>query len=127
MFTQGNPGGRLKKSLKPTKSVSVRESFIKIIKQNPELVEDAFIRGLESSRSNSFIELGAKLLKEIGSDETTPAVAIIFNSSLDPNKLKAGNIKIVELAEPAESELESKPKHALTPGPGAGSTESTES
>lgn len=79
------------KGLSKTERASLRRAFIKIASSQPWLIQDAFERGLRGSRPLGYLELGARLLKEIGTQENaTPKIAIVFNSSLQAGQLRPG-------------------------------------
>lgn len=61
---------------------SLRNAFVKLVAKKPWLVSEAFERGLLSSRPLGYLELGARLLKEVGqTSDQAPKVAIVFNSN----------------------------------------------
>jgi len=85
---------------------SILRAFVKVASKKPWLLTEAWERGLEGTKALAYLELGARLLKEIGRDESKapPQVAIILSAGLDVKKLKQA--KIIE-ASPA----------ALSPAP----------
>lgn len=88
----GNPAGR-PKGTKDSRVTTILEAFETVVKDNPDLLEDAIRAGLESKRAFSFVELGAKMKKEIGTQDAAPTqIAIVFNGSLDANKLKQAKV-----------------------------------
>lgn len=98
----GNPSGR-PKGAKDHSPKTILEAFDQVIRENPELVMDAIRAGLESKRAFNFVELGAKMKKEIGSQEQQAAqIAIVFTGTLDPKMLQV-DAKVIEC--PAESKV----------------------
>ena len=82
---------RPKGSTGKTNKASLREAWIEVVSKKPWLVKEAMERGLESGRPLGFLELGARLMKEIGAqEEQKTQIAIIFNGSLDAGKLRPG-------------------------------------
>lgn len=78
---------------------SLKKAFVKLVNSKPWLVQEAMERGLTSSRPLGFLELGARLLKEIGGvEEQATQVAIVFNSPLDTSKLKGSGtaVRVIE-------------------------------
>lgn len=96
----GNTTGRPKKEPKQPKRLeiedltkidrsSLKAAWVKVTKRKPWLVEEAIERGLESARPIQYLELGAKLMREIGQDsESKTQIAIVFNGPIDVGKLK---------------------------------------
>ena len=84
----GNPKGRPKRD--PTaKAVLIREAWGRLTSRKPYLVTEALERGLGSSRSLGFLELGARVMKEIGQQEGQQAqVTIVVNSPLNAQALR---------------------------------------
>jgi hypothetical protein len=79
------------KGLSKSERASLRRAFVKVASEQPWLLKEAFERGLRSSRPLGYLELGARLLKEIGAqDGAAPKIAIVFNSSLQAGKLREG-------------------------------------
>jgi hypothetical protein len=79
------------KGLSKSERASLRRAFVKVASEQPWLLREAFERGLRSSRPLGYLELGARLLKEIGAQEgQAPKIAIVFNSSLQAGKLREG-------------------------------------
>ena len=98
----GNPAGR-PKGARDHAPKTILEAFDQVVKENPELVMDAIRAGLESKRAFNFVELGAKLKKEIGSQEQQAAqIAIVFTGTLDPKMLQV-DAKVIEC--PVESKV----------------------
>lgn len=94
----GNPAGRPK--VDKSKAVLVREAWEKIATKKPWLIQEALERGLMSGRPLGFLELGARVMKEIGvNEEQKAAVTIIMNSSLNAGSLKPEieTIRVVEV------------------------------
>ena len=86
---------------------SLRRAYIELAKAKPWLVKEAFERGLRSTRPLGFLELAARLMKEIGTQESSsPQVAIVFNSPLDSSKLREGSSTIRIFQAPAPKMLD---------------------
>ena len=104
----GNAGGRPKKEgLSAETKASLRQAWIEVVNKKPYLVREAIERGLSGQRAINFLELGGKLMKEIGSqDEGKQQVVIMLNSSLDSSRLRAGmqTVKMIEVT-PPQTEL----------------------
>jgi hypothetical protein len=84
----GNPKGRPKKNVDTAKA-SVLKAFVELAARKPWLVREAIEKGLKGPRPLGYLELGARLLKEIGATEDTKTqVAIVFTSPLEMNKLR---------------------------------------
>jgi hypothetical protein len=100
---------------------SLRKAFIRLAAREPHLLVEAFKRGLLSGRPLGYLELGARLLKEIGSSEdASTKIAIVFQSPLDSGKLRDGA--------PAVHVIEARSIKALTDAsesPQHGSTDET--
>ena len=80
-----------------TNKASLREAWVEITSKKPWLVKEALEHGLASSRPLGYLELGARLMKEVGAqDEQKTQIAIIFNGSLDSNKLKGSTVHVLE-------------------------------
>jgi hypothetical protein len=88
-----------KTKLSKAEKASVRRALISLINQKPWLIREALERGLMSSRPLGYLDLAARLLKEINvQEQTTPKIAIIFQGGgLDANKLK-GDVVEAQLA-----------------------------
>jgi hypothetical protein len=102
----GNPKGGKTREQK----ASLLKAFIDLAASQPWLIKEAFERGLKGSRPLGYLELGARLMKEIGSEQSTaPKIAIVFNSNLDTNKLKEGAAppRLMQMTMPA------LPAHAM--------------
>lgn len=91
----GNPNGAPDREDR----ASIKRAFIKILSAKPWLLETAIENGLTGRSPLGYLELAARLMKEIGvQGDSPPQIAIIFNSSLDSSKLKEGStpIRIIE-------------------------------
>lgn len=104
----GNTTGRPKKEPKQLEiedltkidRSSLKAAWVKITKRKPWLVEEAIERGLESARPIQYLELGAKLMREIGQDsDSKTQIAIVFNGPIDVGKLRGNtdNPRILEV------------------------------
>lgn len=103
----GNPLGRPRRNR--VNASTVKAAWDVLVKLRPELLQDAFERGLEGKKSLGFLELGAKLGGEIGNQgDGRQQIAIIFNSPLDTAKLRPGTqtIHLVEGSLSRVQELE---------------------
>ena len=79
-----------------TNKASLREAWVEITSKKPWLVKEALEHGLASSRPLGYLELGARLMKEVGAqDEQKTQIAIIFNGTLDANKLKGSTVQVL--------------------------------
>ena len=88
----GNPQGRPKKNVDTAKA-SVLKAFVELAARKPWLVREAIEKGLKGPRPLGYLELGARLLKEIGAQEDTKTqVAIVFTSPLDVGKLQEAQV-----------------------------------
>jgi len=84
--------------VKKFKRSSVRKAWIKLNSRNPQLIEEALRRGLQSKTPIQYLELGSKLMKEVGAQEESAAkVVIVFNSPVDPNKLRGQVIEVQKI------------------------------
>ena len=96
----GNPGGRPKSALTNTTIAGpVHEAWQALIRKKPWLIKEAFQRGLEGKKASVYLELGAKLGREIGGDEENKnQVIIVMNSPLDAGALRQGakEITVIE-------------------------------
>lgn len=105
----GNPSGR-PKAAKDAKSKAalVKEAWEALTSKKPWIIREALERGLTGGRPLGFLELGARVMKEIGqSEEQKTSVTIIMNSSLNPKALKpeVTEVRVVEeTAHPAVPE-----------------------
>lgn len=85
---------------------SLKRAFIKVASSKPWLLTDAFERGLSSGRPLGYLDLAARLLKEIQANESTaPQIAIVFNGSLDATKLKDVQPVAALIQAPPEAEV----------------------
>lgn len=103
----GNPAGRPKKD--KSRLSSIKEAWEDLCSGKPYLIKEALERGLRGQRPLGFLELGARVMKEIGqAEEQKSAVTIVFNSSLNTSALRpvvAEPVRILETtAHPALSE-----------------------
>lgn len=106
----GNKKGRPKRL--PSQAGSVKAAFDELIKEKPDLIREAFERGLEGKRSLGYLELGAKLGREIGNQgEGHQQIAIIFASPLDTAKLRPGaqTVRVIEVEREKPQELQEAP------------------
>ena len=95
----GNPAGRPKKDPAVSKTTLVKEAWDEICKTKPWMVKEALERGLEGARPLGFLELGARLNKEIGQQENQKAqVTIVVNSPLNAGTLRPIDVTPMPLA-----------------------------
>ncbi len=95
----GNPAGRPKKEPKVSKTTLIKEVWDELCQTKPWLVEEALERGLTGGRPLGFLELGARLNKEIGQQESQKAqVTIVVNSPLNAGTLRPIDITPSPLA-----------------------------
>lgn len=96
------------------KRSSLREAWIEVTKRKPWLVREAIERGLASKSPVTYLELGAKLMREIGAQESEKTqIAIVFNGPLDTSKLNPStttvkSFTVQEVKALPKSEEESK-------------------
>ncbi len=95
----GNPAGRPKKDPTTSRTTLVKEAWDEVCKTKPWMVKEALERGLEGARPLGFLELGARLNKEIGQQESQKAqVTIVVNSPLNAGTLRPIDITPSPLA-----------------------------
>ena len=107
----------MSKRKESSEKASVRKAWIALVSQKPLMIQTALEKGLRSERPLGFLELGARLLKEVGvQEEQKTQIAIVFSSPLDSAKLRAGSpsVRIIEATRqvPVPQEIEST---VLTP------------
>lgn len=92
------------------RSVLVREAWEALLKAKPWLVREALERGLSGGRPLGFLELGARLMKEIGqADEKSQKITIIVKSPLDAGALRPVVATVRELPQ-SHPELPAAPE-----------------
>lgn len=104
----GNPGGRPKSvTANTTAQGPVHKAWLDLVKKKPWLLKEALERGLEGKKASVYLELGAKLGREIGGDEENKnQVVIIMNSPLDAGSLRQGAKQITVLeTQPLSAEI----------------------
>lgn len=84
-FKPGQPGGpgRPKGSKDRVPRGSIKAAFVEVIEADPSLISEAIRRGLQGRNALGYLDLGAKLLKEIGSGTEAGAPRIILVPGLD--------------------------------------------
>lgn len=113
----GNPSGRPKADKVATKSRAalVKEAWEKLTSKKPWIVQEALERGLTGGRPLGFLELGARVMKEIGqNEEQKTSVTIIMNSSLDPKALKPAVPEVHVIEDTAHPEVPAKTEVGLS-------------
>lgn len=108
----GNPGGLPKGGVPKDKSrkVLIKEAWDELCKAKPWLIKEALERGLTGGRPLGFLELGARVNKEVGSQEEQKAnVTIVVQSPLNADSLKPVIEITVPPAPEAHPEVPEKP------------------
>jgi len=95
----GNPTGRPKRD--KSKIVLVREAWEQLTSKKPWLVAEALERGLTGGRPLGFLELGARVMKEIGqSEEKQSNITIVVNSTLNTRALRPATVELIPIPAP---------------------------